>query len=267
MTDRDFASTFFYWQVVPIQIEDILNSSQAINESLLDQAGATTKGLYAVEYLLFDRRGGQATEPPAPAKALELLAASARRREYLLALGRDLGSKANQLAADWRVTIAQGAAAKFVSAGQDSVNLLVNQLSQKAESLGQNRLKLASLLPSPVSHHLYRIEGSRSGSSLQGVLATLGGMQRAYEGGRGVGLRAAVDQLNPALAERVHDGFEAATAAVREVGPSLEQQVLAGNRAPLQNAYDKLHALEILLKVDVASTLGVTITFTSGDGD
>jgi hypothetical protein len=35
----------------------------------------------------------------------------------------------------------------------------------------------------------------------------------------------------------------------------------------LQAAFEKAHALEILFKVDVASALGVTLTFTSGDGD
>ena len=38
-------------------------------------------------------------------------------------------------------------------------------------------------------------------------------------------------------------------------------------RAALQIAYDKARVLEILFKVDLASTLGVTITFGSNDGD
>jgi predicted lipoprotein len=39
------------------------------------------------------------------------------------------------------------------------------------------------------------------------------------------------------------------------------------NRASVQNACEKAHVLEILLKVDVASALGVTLTFSSTDGD
>jgi hypothetical protein len=38
-------------------------------------------------------------------------------------------------------------------------------------------------------------------------------------------------------------------------------------RAALQNAVEQVHDLEILFKVDLASALGVTITFTSGDAD
>jgi predicted lipoprotein len=38
-------------------------------------------------------------------------------------------------------------------------------------------------------------------------------------------------------------------------------------RESVQRAYAAVHDLEVLFKVDVASALGVTITFTSGDGD
>lgn len=268
MTEREFASTFYFWQIVPLRLEDVLNnSSQAINQALLDQAGATTKGLYAVEYLLFDRRGGQATEPASGAKALDLLTAWPRRRQYLLALGQDLEAKANQLAADWTASGPQSAAGRYVAAGQNSVNILVNQLAQKAEQLAEHNLKLPQVLPPPVSRQLYRIQGSRSASSLQRVVATLEGLDRAYRGGSGLGLRDAVKHVNPPLAQRLQEGFDASLAAARAISVPLEQMAMSGNRTPLQSAMEKTHALEILCKVDLASSLGVTLTFTSGDGD
>ena len=60
IADRQFVSTFYFWQVLPNRIEGIVKDpSQTIDQALLENAGATVKGLYAVEYLLFDRRGGQ----------------------------------------------------------------------------------------------------------------------------------------------------------------------------------------------------------------
>jgi uncharacterized protein len=72
--------------------------------------------------------------------------------------------------------------------------------------------------------------------------------------------------LNDPLEKRVQEQFEAALAAARAVAGPLEQAAV-DRRASLQNAYDQVHALEILLKVDVASALGVTLTFSSTDGD
>jgi predicted lipoprotein len=267
VADRDSVSTFYFWQVRPNSIEDLLSdASRAINQSLLDNAGATVKGLYAMEYLLFDRRGGQPTEPAEPARALDLLSASSRRCDYLLAVARDVEARAGKLADDWSAAGAQSAQAKFVSGGQQSLNVLVNEMAQSVENTVQNHLNLALVLPQPTSHQLYRIKGSRSGSSLQGAVATLDGLAKFYGGGRGLGLKDAVIALNPAVATRAQDEFTAAVAATRAVGEPLEQ-ALADRRDTLQTAVDKTRALEVLFKVDLASVLGVTLTFTSGDGD
>jgi predicted lipoprotein len=175
-------------------------------------------------------------------------------------------AKAAQLLVDWKATGDRGAAEQFVKAGQESVNLLVNQLTLGIENIGDRHLNFVLLLPQPVSAQLDRIERSRSGTSLEGVLASLESARRLYGVGDRLGLDDAVKRLNAPAERRVEEQFEAAIAAVRAIGMPLEQAV-ADNRAAIQTAYDKTHALEILFKVDVASTLGVTLTFSSADGD
>jgi uncharacterized protein len=267
VADSDAAATFYYWQVLPDNIEAVVNdSSNAIDQSLLDNAGATTKGLSAAEYLLFDRRGGQPTESAPSAKALDLLSASPRRRGYLLAVARDLETKAGQVAKDWTAPGAQGAAAKFAAGGQASINLLVNQLAHAIEDVGQNHLNFVLMLPNPISHQLFRIERSRSGSSLEGTIAYLEGIQTMYRGAGGYGLAEVVKEINAPLAKRIDNQFGVAIAATKAIGEPLKQAAV-DNRAAVQKAYDQVHALEILFKVDLASALGVTITFISNDGD
>ena len=267
VADREFVATFYYWQVIPSRIEGtIKDAAQTIDQALLDNAGATAKGLNAMEYLLFDRRGGQPTEPPDAAKALDLLSASPRRREYLAAVARDVADKAAQLSADWSATGPQSAAEKFTADGQAGVNLLVNQLTQSLENTFQKHLEFVLMLPAPIDRQIYRIKGSRSGSSLPSVIAMLEGVDKFYRGENGLGLRDAVNRLNPALATRVQDKLTTAITASREIGAPLERAVV-DKRTAVQNAVDQTHELEILFKVDLASALGVTITFTSGDGD
>jgi predicted lipoprotein len=81
-----------------------------------------------------------------------------------------------------------------------------------------------------------------------------------------LGLRDAVKLVNPGLETRLAEHMQAAISATRAIGAPLEQAVV-NNRPALENAYEKTRALEILLKVDVVSALGVTLTFGSNDGD
>ena len=189
-----------------------------------------------------------------------------RRRNFLLALTQDVQSKATQLAADWKATDDQSASVRFVKAGQESVNVLVNQLALSIESIAEKHLNFVLVLPSPVSSQLQRIERSRSGGSLEGVLASLEGARALYRGGEGLGLDNAVKQVNVPAQKRLDEQFDAAISAVRAIAKPLEQAV-SEDRAAVQRAYEGSHALEILFKVDLASALGVTLTFSSADGD
>ena len=268
LTDRGCASTFYYWQVLPARIEGVLKSPRPIDQALVDELGATSKGLFAVEYLLFDDKGGNPGQPAKQPPALQLMIApdSQRRRSFLLAVAVDLEVKARQVANDWSQHGDRGETAKFVSGGQESLNLLVNQLAASMEDVAEKRLHFVLLLRPPISEEFYRIERSRSGSSLEGVLASLDGIQKTFRGANSLGLDDALKRLNPPLVTRLHEQFERTIATARAIGAPLEQAVV-DRRPALEKACEETRALEILLKVDVASALGVTLTFSSNDGD
>jgi predicted lipoprotein len=267
MTDRDCATTFYCPRVSPPGIERVLQSSNLLTQAFLAQIGSGVKGVFALEYLLFGQNGfpGMATSGPS---VLELLSAkdSSRRRTYMLALACDLEAKASQLAQDLASPGDQGASAKFVAGGSKSVDVLVNQLAHALEDAQQAQLHFVLVLPRPLSGQLYRIEASPSGTSLRGVVDYLEGTQRFYLGAGGLGLADALKPVNAPLAKRIEESFAAAIAATKAIGEPLDQAVMDRPEA-IQNACDKVHALEILFKVDLASALGVTIFFTSGDGD
>lgn len=267
IADRESSSTFYYWQAIPSRIDEVINDqSHTIDQTLLDNAGATVKGLFAMEYLLFDRQAGRPGEPAESARALDLLSASPQRRAYLAAVARDVANQAAKISADWAAPDAKSEVKKFAADGQASVNLLVNQLTQSIETILENNLRFVLNLPAPIDRQLNRIKGSRSGSSLKGVIAALEGVEKFYRGENGPGLRDSLKRINATLATRVQDKLTAAIAAAREIGLPLERAAV-DKRDALQNAMNLTYELEILFKVDLASALGVTITFTSGDGD
>jgi predicted lipoprotein len=259
MADRDWSSTFNYWKVLPSRIEGVLHSPGKVDQAFLDNLGCETKGLFALEYLLFQ-------ETPTNLVAKLSAANSERTSSYLLAVGREVGGQATRIADDWAVAEPSGPRQKFASGGQQSINLLVNQLAKCLEDASGDHLHFVLVLPNPISRQLYRVERSCSHSSLDGVLATLEGAQRLVQGNGGLGLKDALKQVNPALEKRVADQFKETIGSIRALGAPLEQ-VVVNNRKALESAYEKARALEILIKVDVVSSLGVTLTFSSTDGD
>ena len=268
IADRDYQASFYYAKILPGRIDEVLKASAAINAAYIEELGATVKGMFALEYLLFDRIEEAIREESTKSSVLELYSRpeAARRRQYAVALAHDLDVKAGQLVKEWTTPGDQGAAEKFTAGGQETLNRIVNHLAQLLEQVAEQRINFVLQLQPPLSRQFDRIEGSRSGTSLQSAIALLHGAQKLYQGTDGEGLEGYLKGLNAPLAERSRLQFETVIAAVQGIGAPLEQ-VVPKNRAPVEAAYEKTRSLEVLCKTDLPSTLGVTITFSSNDGD
>lgn len=269
IADREYLATFYYSKVLPHRIEDVLHSSSTMDAAFLDELGAATKGLFALEYLLFESR----TESPAKAaksseaNPMNLFGTNVQRRcQFLLTLAHDVQKKADQVAADWAGTNRADVGPKFVAGGQETLNSLVNQLAQNLETIAESRINLALQLPAPVVRRLDRIEGARSRTSLSQLVASLRGAYQIYQGSGGLGMDDYLRALNSGLETRVEQQFQKASTALEAVESPIEEAV--GDRKEfVQQAYEAIRDLEILFKVDLASALGVTIMFNSNDGD
>ena len=269
IADREYLASFYYGKVLAVRMDELLKSSRAIDDSYLREMGPNARGMFALEYLLFDRKSGIPDQKnPIPSRILELFsdARAPRRGEYVLVLAQDLETKAGELARDWTAEGDSSAAARFTAAGQASLNRTVNEVAALIEQISEQRISFVLHLPQPVSRQLERIEGSTSGTSQQSSAALLQGLQNLYLGGDGGGLRSYVNHLNAPLAERVQRELETAIATVEAIGVPLEQAV-AAQSGPAEKAYAKTKALEVLCKTDLASALGITITVSSNDGD
>jgi predicted lipoprotein len=110
------------------------------------------------------------------------------------------------------------------------------------------------------------IEGWPSGVSTDILAALVQGTERFYAGGGSLSLADLVAAVAPAVEPRVRVAFADALAAIRRIGSPVEVAAVA-NRPAVELAARIAKTLEVALKVDLASALGVTLTFTSGDGD
>ncbi|HKX62952.1 MAG TPA: imelysin family protein [Verrucomicrobiae bacterium] len=248
-----------FWPIRRQSVEKVLRDSRPINEGYIAELGAPAVGLCAMESLLFDLKGGNETVlSNFQGREAE------RRRSYLRALAADLSRQAKGVSAAW--TASGGYAGKFIADGQESVNLMVNDLLQAVEIATEERLKYALDLQESKLLKPEYIQGAAAGISHRSIVEVIRGAHRFYAGVVGFGLVAQLEQIGSPTAQRVERQFQTALKALEAIGAPLEK-TLPLDRAVVLRAYEECKTLEILLKTEMASALGVTLTFNSTDGD
>lgn len=257
-TDLNVYGRFQFWPLRPQAIDRVLRDKNLIDAAYVDSLGANAVGLFPLESLLFD-----------PGKDAAVLAAftgpqGERRRHYVQAIAHELESKARLAQRAWEGP--SGYAAKFASGGQDSLNLLVNDMLEAVEVGAQGRLRLVMEWNAAKVLRPQAVEGGLSAASQAALVSLLTGAEERFNGGGGVGLDDYLRTLNSQAAERVKAQFRKTIAAVKAIEVPLDQTTTSTQQS-VGNAHEECRALEILLKAEIASNLGVTLTFTSTDGD
>ena len=248
-----------FWPSRRQSVDRVLRAQRAFDDTYIQELGANAVGLSALEVLLFDPRQDDAARVAAFSGPQ-----ADRQRKYLQALTRELAARTQQVAGAWNGPA--GYATTFGAGGQASLNLLVNDMLTAIEAGAQERLRVVIDRRTDPLLRTDLVEGGLSGTSQQGLLALLIGAQAAFAGGSGAGLDDYLRQLKSPTARRVDAQFQKTIAAVRAIDRPLEQAIVTRQQAVTQ-AQDECRALEIMLKTEVVSTLGVTLTFKSTDGD
>lgn len=249
-----------FWPARPAAVDAVLKGDARLDSGVLETTGVDARGLYGMEYLLFDRENGVA----APARVAG--GSGERAREYASVCARDVAKYA-ELAANGVGKDGTPFAAAFSAAGQHSVNRLVSHLVESVETLAENRLALLMWMNRVGRVKPSDVEGFASGTSKDLAVATLESAAALYHGAEGgCGLDALVDPVAPAIGEKIRAQFGGARAALSALDGPLERAVKSEPKK-LEAAHKALKSLEIALKSDLTSALGVTLTFSSADGD
>ncbi len=245
ITEGGLASTFYFLPTRPASIERAIQALSKGDEEVA-ALGAAAKGLYAMEYLLFPKDG---------ATALERFSGDAGecRRRYLHQIAREAAERAERLAKDWRVPY-RPAAVAFLNGGQGSLNALVNRMVMTTDAVVMARLASEREVPDRD-----KIPGSASGHSDRLLEATVKGLRQLHEGG----LSAYTRRLNAPLADRLDQQFASAMTSLARLNQNPDSQ----DQSPMVEVARQCSPLDVLLEVDLASSLGVTLTFISTDGD
>lgn len=267
LEELDLFNKFNFWPSRPNSIQGALDSARPIDDAFIAEQGVTVVSLYSLEYLLFSSGSpaGIAAKVDS-ANSLKTFAGEAgiRRRALTRAVAKQISVWASLLDHAWAPT-GGNYAMKWVAAGQVSVGLLVNNLVATVERSAVVRLdSVLSFSGAPQDIHWF--EGAPSGNTISNIVTALTTVRRLYDGGPGAGFDDQLKQMDSSLPARLDAQFEKTFASLAAIGMPLEE-ALVKKKSAIEAARDQCRALEILLKVDLVSALGVTLTFTSGDGD
>lgn len=259
------------WPTSPTSIEEAIEGATEVNEAYIQSLSANSKGLPALEYLLFDKEQGNAA-------VLSRFEGSENRKAFLIALCENLNNLASSAYEAWQPN-GGNYLATFVSAdGKDagsSVTMLANQLIILTEIVKNEKVgiplgkkSMGTMLPNMV-------EAWRSGTSLALIKEDIKAIEKVFTGdGEGSSATGFDDYLNQVnvqydgapLSEVVKEQIDKIEVALDAIDAPL-QDALDTEQEKVEAVYNETQRLVVLLKTDMMSGLGLLVTFSDNDGD
>lgn len=252
-------------------IDAIMTGDDEISEAFVDGIGSTSKGLDALEYVIFD-------PDKAPA---EIVAAFAdeRRLDFALALAQNIQRKAGEIRDYWSPE-GRDYGRRFVKADQEggviqgAINMLANKMFTSVQTdlemwLGEPAGITLDGAPRPEL-----VESPHARHSLRHIAHRLIGLQRLFNGGAeddDLGFDDYLDFLGAessdgALSNAINQRFNTALESIDAIDEPLALAV-AERPDEVAALYEALRQLQILLRADMKSQLSILITLSDRDGD
>jgi uncharacterized protein len=257
------------WPARPDTIMMLLAGTQPIDAATVANLGTPSRGMPVVEWLLY-----------APGDATTSLAAftnSARRCAYLTAAASDVATTAAALRDAWDPD-KNGFAKELETAGNGSAYYAtmrdaVNELYNRSQFFVENARELKLGKPAGKATGMPQpdlVESRASGRSLQDLLDAMNGLLHVLYGHRGttpgLGIIDYLEARDPTLVPTLLAAIGDVIKTLNAVPPPLSEAVI-DHPAQVEAAYQALRSLHRLVGVDIANTLGVTVTFNDTDGD
>lgn len=236
--------------VEPDKIEELLASEEPITVELVSSQGSDRRGLRAVEAVLFAGDGStmSTTDP-------------ARRCAYAAAAAQLVREAGDRVLAEW-----SDYRAELVGTPADSLADLVNETIFTLEGVVDGPLAVALGVtagePDPAAANVDAADPGPDRRALADAVADLDGVLEVY-----TALIAPLARLQSAdAAERVESDLRSAHGLLVDAPDPLATAAATANDE-LVAAHAALDAARISLETEIASLLGITLTFSDSDGD
>ncbi|WP_170319758.1 imelysin family protein [Polyangium spumosum] len=274
--DLRLGTALDFW---PARVDSIEAAIAAAPETVpvahITSLGVSTKGLPALEYLLFDPAGGNAAVLASLGSAD---AVGKKRCSYARALAEAIAANATAAEDAWSLeggafvdqVAKAGTGSVVFPTGQDGIARVVNLLIATMQAVNENRVSEPLGVVSGAGPDPSLVESRFSDDSIDDLLNILRGVEDVYLGRHGErggrGITELVAARSPAIDAAVRKAFSDAMAASAAIPPPL-REAISKDPAAVTKAHDALRVLRRLLSTDVASVLGVSVTLSDNDGD
>lgn len=264
---------FDFWPIRPLVLEAVVVRGDLTAPEKLTIAGAATSGLFALEYLIFDQmldyknRRFHFGPPPKPAFLQLMGEQGERRRLYATRLAQHLALLAREVEHKWNPE-GGNEVGRFATDGQHSLNSMVNRLLENLERVSVERLYNIALATKDKKFKPDIAPCFTGGVSHLNTRSHLTGAINQYTGKDGPGIDAYLANFNPELAASIATGLTNVMTMLKRIDRPIEKAVHDPELyTVITNAADLSRQIEITMKTEMCSLLGVTITFDGLDGD
>ena len=249
--------SMYSWGANEYKIEEFVAATETIDENSVNKLPTKTRGLSAVEYLLFNGDAMQTVSS----------FSDVRRKDFLIALNKNLLIKATSLKEQWEV-YSDYFINNTATGITGSVNLIVNQLNFLLEDVLRFKIGEPAGLDNTSSTNTTVLQAYRSEISLAIIQKNITAVKAVYYG-MPDGLDDYVREI--ATTEDINNAITASFSSIEANMASLSnttlKKAIENKNTTVAALHKHIKELIILIKVDVASTLSVTVTFTDNDGD
>lgn len=258
-------------------IEGFIAKEERIDAAFIASIGSTAKGLFALEYLLFDTESDNA----AILAALTTGERAAQRMQYVVACAEALYSVGEDYTAQWRAEATRYAGVADNPTQLKHITIMYMRMTTNkfidalqsvlADNLGQPLGRTTGGTPRPDL-----VESRRAHFSTQLIIARLEGLHMIF-GGLAVDktsftsyadlldeVKATYEDSN--LSTLINAHLEGSLAALRALDKPLEVAVVEQTEQ-VGVIYESVRTAARLIKADMTSKLGVSLTFSDNDGD
>lgn len=195
------------------------------------------------------------------------------RKEYLTNLTDDISARSAHMVEQWQEVYLEAFYKKTGTQAGSALGLLVNELNKDYEMIKRDRIALPLGLLTFGEPQPQLCEAYYGGYSAELAYEHILSIEDTYTGLYGRGLDDLLNEANAfhmpsnqSLDEAIQSQLEEGKTCLSNLPDPLSETILT-NPDLVENCYNELQATVVLLKTDMPSALGVSITFTDNDGD
>lgn len=250
------------WPTDTSRIEENINGSEILNKAFIASLGSSSKGIAALEYLLFSTSDTSLNTT---------MYYEIRKQAYIIAVAENLNSKAIQLEVLWKNNETE-----FIGALENGISGSQNQVINAIVTLIEEIIiaKLGNPLGDTNAGIIEpdRLEGYYSKFSKEIIQQHLTALKRSFKGDFALtSFRVGFDDFlvligSEEFSIKISEQFTECQKKLDAIQGSLEDEIVTNPDAVVA-LKDSFRDLLVLIKVDMANVLGSTITFNDNDGD